>query len=109
MAQDSKQGFFSSLFGRRKPTEQKETADLASKQKLEDRIRQVLAETVATPELLMREEKKAALKEELAEIEAPIELFPISASVIPIRKSAVQAPFSIADFELPRPYAANDR
>lgn len=109
MAHDSKRGLFSSLFGKKWLTEQNEAADLESKHKLEERIRQVLEEQVNIPELLMRDEKKAALMREEKEIEAPVELFPISASVIPIRKPPVEVPFSISDYERPRAYAANER
>jgi hypothetical protein len=109
MAHDSKRGIFPSLFGKRRMTEQLEAADLESKHRLEERIRQVLAEKVMVPELLMREEKKAALVEEGAEVEAPVELFPISASVIGSRKRPVEAPFLLSEYELPRPYAAGKR
>jgi hypothetical protein len=109
MAHDSKRGFFLSLFGKRRPTEQNEAAELDSKHKLEERIRQVLAEKVEIPELLMREETKAVLMTEGKKVEAPVELFPISASVIPIRKPPVEAAFSISDYERPRSHAANER
>jgi len=46
MAHDSKRGLFSSLFGKKRLTEQNEAADLESKHKLEERIRQVLEEQV---------------------------------------------------------------
>lgn len=109
MAHDSKRGFLSSLFGKRKQTEDEETAQLESKHRLEERIRQVLAERAAVPELRIIEEKHAALMTQEEEAEAPVELLPISASVIPIRKAPAQAAFVLAAFESPRSYAANER
>jgi hypothetical protein len=43
------------------------------------------------------------------EPEAEVELFPISASVIPIRKAPVQSAFVLPAFEVPRTYASNRR
>ena len=42
MTQDTKQGIFASLFGSKKKTEEDLEAEKESRQKLEDRIREVL-------------------------------------------------------------------
>lgn len=42
MAQDSKKGIFASLFGPRKRSEEELEAEMESRQKLENRIREVL-------------------------------------------------------------------
>ncbi len=52
MAHDSKRGFLSSLFGRKKQAEDEEIALLESRHKLEERIRQVLAELSKSPRSL---------------------------------------------------------
>lgn len=109
MAHDSKQGFLSSFFGKKRQKEEAEAAHLELKHKLEERIRQVLAESVEIPRVLMIEEKHAAPTIQEEEVEVPVELFPISASVIPIRKAPVQASFVVSSFEVPRSYAANER
>jgi hypothetical protein len=109
MAHESKKGFLSSLFGKKKQTEEEETARLESRHKLEERIRQVLAESVEIPKVLMMEQKCAALAIPEEEVEAPVELLPISASVLPIRKAPVQPAFVLSAFEVPRSYAANER
>ncbi len=114
MAHDSKRGFLSSLFGRKKQAEDEEIALLESRHKLEERIRQVLAESVEIPKVLMIEHNHTAqatntalsIPEEV--VETPIELFPISASVIK-RKAPVQSDFLLSTFEVPRSYAANGR
>jgi hypothetical protein len=108
MAQHNKQGFLSSLFGKKKRLEEEEVAHLELKHKLEERIRQVLAESVEIPKVLMLEEKHAEVTTQEAEVEAPVELFPISASVISIRKAPAQD-FLLSSFEVPRTYAANGR
>ncbi len=108
MAHDRKQGFLSSLFGRKKQTEQEEIAQLESKHKLEERIRQVLAESVEVPRVLKLEHKPAAITPQEEIVETPVELFPISASAIG-RKPPVQTSFLLSSFEVPRPYAANER
>jgi hypothetical protein len=109
MANDRKRGFLSSLFGNRKRTEDADIAELESKHKLEERIQQILAEKAVVPDLLKTEEKHVALvpKEEEAEIE--VELLPISASVISIRKAAVPSSFLLTPSEALRSYAANER
>ncbi len=109
MANDRKQGFFSTLFGKRKPTEDEEIAEQESKQRLEERIKQALAERAVVPALLMAEENRAEPMPQEVEAEIEVELFPISASVIPIRKAPVQSAFELAAFESPRSYAANVR
>jgi hypothetical protein len=109
MAQDGKRGFFSSWFGSKKLKEQEETAELESRHRLEERIQQILAEKVEVPKLIMIEEKHAALMIQEEEPEPEVELLPISASVIPIRKAPVQAAFVLSAFESPRSYAANER
>jgi len=109
MAHDRKQGFLSSLFGKRRQTEQEEIAELESKQRLEARIQQILAEKVVVSELLMREEIPDAGLQQEEEAELPVELLPISASVIPIRKAPAQSPFVLEAFEAPRSYASNQR
>lgn len=109
MANDRKQGFLSSLFGKRKQTEQEETADLESKQRLEARIQQILAEKAAVPELRVIEENHAGPMPQEEEAEIPVELLPISASVIPIRKAPAQPAFVLSAFEVPRSYASNQR
>ncbi|MGA8090709.1 MAG: hypothetical protein WCA10_25770 [Terracidiphilus sp.] len=110
MANDRKRSFFSSLFGKRKQTEQEEMAELESKKRLEARIQQIIAEKAAVPELLMVEKNQdAAISQQEEEAEVPVQLLPISASVIPIRKAPVQPAFTLAAFEAPRSYAANGR
>jgi hypothetical protein len=109
MAHNSKRGFFSSLFGKKKLREEEENAQLESRHKLEERIRQVLAESGEIPKVLMMEHKHTALATLEEEVEAPIELLPISASVLSIRKAPVQPAFVLSAFEVPRPYASNDR
>lgn len=42
MAQDSKKGIFASLFGSRKRSDEELEAEMESRQKLENRIREVL-------------------------------------------------------------------
>jgi hypothetical protein len=109
MAHDRKRGFFSSLFGSKKRDEQDETAELESKRRLEARIEQILAEKAADPELLMMNEKHAAPMPQEEEADFPVELLPISASVIPIRKAPAQAAFVLSAFEVPQSYASNQR
>ncbi len=109
MANDRKQGFLSSLFGKRKQTEQEEMAELESKQRLEARIQQILAEKAAVPERLVIEENHAEVMLQEEEADFPVELLPISASVIPIRKAPAQAAFVLAAFDVPRSYASNQR
>ena len=106
MAHDSKRGFFSSLFGNRKQTEQEETAEQESRHRLEERIQQILAERVDVPQLV---ESHPVLLTREEEAEPEVELLPISASVIPIRKAPVQDSFLLSSFEVPRSYAANGR
>jgi hypothetical protein len=108
MAHDSKRGFFSSLFGNKKQKEHDEAAELESRHRLEERIQQVLAERVAVQELLT-EEKHAALMVPEEEAETEVELFPISASVLPVRKAPVQSAFVLPAFETPRSYATHQR
>jgi hypothetical protein len=108
MAHDSKRGFFSSLFGSKKQKEQNEAAVLESRHRLEERIQQVLAERAAVQELLIEEEHVALMVRE-EEPEAEVELFPISASVLPVRKAPVQSAFVLPAFETPRSYATNQR
>jgi|KBSMisStandDraft_5_1062788.scaffolds.fasta_scaffold567016_2 hypothetical protein len=111
MANISKRGFFSSLFGNKKQKEDEQIAVLESRHRLEERIQQVLAERAVVHELLLEEknEKNAALVMREEEPEAEVELFPISASVIPIRKAPVQSAFVLPAFEVPRTYASNRR
>ena len=104
-----KRGFFASLFGKRKQTEQEERAELESKQRLEARIQQILAERAVVPELLKMEENQAPEIPREEEAELPVELLPISASVISIRKTPVAAPFLLLNEEDFRTYAANGR
>src|ERR1700739_4525822 len=106
MAHDSKRGFFSSLFGNRKQKEQDEAAELELKRKLEERIQQILAERVEVPKL---EENQPFLLTRAEKTEPEVELLPISASVLPIRKPPVQGAFLVSSFEVPRSYAANER
>ena len=110
MAHNGKQGFFSSLFGKRKQTEWEATAELESKQRLEARIEQILAERVAVPELhLMEENQDAAISPQQEEPEIPVELLPISASVISRRKAPVPAVFLLSTVDESRSYASNAR
>ena len=109
MANHSKQGFFSSLFAKRKQTEEEATAELESKQRLEARIQQILAEKVVISEILMKEETQEAAISQEEEPEVPVELLPISASVIPISKAPPKAAFVLSAFEVPRSYASNQR
>ena len=109
MANHSKQSFFSSLFGKRKQTEEEMRAELESKQRLEARIEQILAEKAAVAEILMAEENQAEEVHQEEEPEVPVELFPISASVIPIRKTPSQVAFVLSAFETPKSYASGQR
>ena len=107
MAHDDKRGFWSSLFGNRKQKEHKEADELKSRQRLEERICQVLAERVEVRE--HEEEPVAVLaREEDAEVEV-VELLPISASVLSRRKVSVSASFADSSFEAIQSYAANGR
>ena len=108
MAHISKRGFFSSLFGSKKQKEDQQTADLESKHRLEERIQHFLAERAVVHELLIEERNAASMMRE-EESEPEVELFPISASVRPIRKAPVQSAFVLAAFEAPRSYASNQR
>ena len=108
MANDRKRGFFSSLFGRRRPTEAEEMAELEAKHRLEERIQQILAEKVAVREILAEESNTALMLIE-EEDEPEVELLPISASAIRQRKAPVQSAFVLAAFESPRSYAASER
>ena len=112
MAHNGRNGFLSSFFGKKKQKEEVEAAQFELKHKLEERIRQVLADSVEIPKVLMAEEKHSVvaiptIQEE--ELETPIELLPISASVIPNRKAPVQASFLLSSFESPHSYAASER
>jgi hypothetical protein len=112
MANDRKRGFLSSLFGNRKQKADEEAAELESKQRLEQRIQQVLAERAAVPELLLIEENQPAQIAQMSqeeEADFPVELFPISASVLPIHKAPVQPAFVLSAFEAPRSYVSNQR
>lgn len=107
MAHDNRRGFLSSLFGNKKQKEHDEADELKSRQRLEERICQVLAESAQVREL---EEKPVPV---LAQEEEPkaevIELLPISASVLSRRKVPVSATFAESSFEVVRSYAANAR
>lgn len=114
MAHDSKQGFLSSLFGKKKKNENEEIEQLELRQKLEERIRQVLADRTDVPDFLAMEKQAApVVAAPVAQEEEPevaVNLLPISASVIGSRKEPVQANFLISSFEVPRrAYAANER
>jgi len=111
MANSRKQGFFSTLFGKRKPTEEEAIAEQESRQRLDERIQQALAERAVVPALLkMAEENQSeVMPAEEEEAEFPVELLPISASVIPIRKAPAQSAFVLAAFETPRSYASSQR
>lgn len=109
MANHSKQGFFSSLFGKRKQTEEEVMAEFESKQRLEARIEQILAEKAAVSEILLNDEHPAAEVSQEEEPEVPVELFPISASVIPISKAPPKPAFVLSAFESPRSYASSQR
>jgi hypothetical protein len=109
MAHHNKQGFLSSLFGKKKQKEEEEAANLELRHRIEERIQQVLAESIEIPKVLMLEEKRAELTIPEAEVEAPVDLFPISASVISSRKAPAQSDFLLSSFKVPRSYAANER
>ncbi len=109
MAHDGKRGFFSSLFGKRKQTEQEDTAELESRHRLDERIQQILAERVETPERRIIEENRATLLTRVEEPEPEAELFPISASVLSSRKVPVHAAFGSSSLDVVRSYATNER
>jgi hypothetical protein len=113
MANNRKRSFLSLLFGKRKQDEHEEPADMGSKQRLEERIQQIFAEMAAAPEPpkleLLVIEKKHAVRMPQEEAEPEVELLPISASVIGIRKAPVPSSFLPLSFEVPRSYAANER
>jgi len=110
MAHHSKQGFLSSWFGKKKKqNEADETARMELKHRIEERIRQVLAETNEVSEFRMVEKTLAAPTTQEQEAEPIVDLLPISASVIGSRKAPVQDNFLLSSFEVPRPYAANER
>ena|SRR5258708_1447105 len=111
MSNEGKRSLFSSLLGpfsNRKHKESDDSAAIAARQRLEERIQQVLAERVPVPELLI-EDNHAALMTQEEEAEPEVELLPISASVISIRKAPVSSSFLPSNFEVPRAYAANER
>jgi hypothetical protein len=109
MAHNGKRGFLSSLFGKRKQTEQEETADLESRHRLDERIQQILAERVETPERPIIEETRAALMIQKQEVEPEVELFPISASVLNSRKAPVHVAFGPSSLDVVRSYATSER
>ena len=108
MANDRKQGFLSSLFGKRKRTDEEVAAELESKQRLEARIEQVLAERAVVHEILA-ETSPVALVVKEEEPEAEVHLLPISASVMPRRKRPVPAVFVLSNVEEIPQYTANHR
>jgi len=110
MANDQRRGFFSSLFGKKKQTEDEIIAELESKQKLEARIQQILADRVEPPICVLAEETfVAAETPETQEVEATVELLPISASAMPRRKAPVPSVFLLSSVEDTRSYASNER
>jgi hypothetical protein len=108
MAHGSKRGFLSSLFGKRKQTEQEDAAELESRHRLDVRIQQILAERIEVPEVLIKENHAALLTREV-EAEPEVELFPISASVLRSRKAPVPDTFRPSGVEVVRSYATNER
>ena len=110
MANDKKQGFLSSLFGKKRQTEDEMMAELESKQRLEARIQEILAERTQTPIPAVAQENfvaaEAAQPEQ--EPEVPVELFPISASVTR-RKAPVPSVFLLSNVEEVPSYASNER
>lgn len=109
MAHNGKRGFLSSLFGKRKQTEQEETAELESRHRLDERIQQILAERVETPERRIIEESRPALVTRVEEPESEVELFPISASVLNSRKAPVHVTFGPSSLDVVRSYATSQR
>lgn len=109
MANQRKRGFLSSLFRNKRQSEQEEIAQQESKRRLEERIQQFLAEKAAVREILAEESQaEAALMILKVEAEPDIELLPISASVISIRKAPVPSSW-VPSLEVPRSYATNER
>jgi hypothetical protein len=108
MANDRKHGFLSSLFGKRERTDEEVAAELESKQRLEARIEQVLAERAVVHEILA-ETSPVALVVKEEEPEAEVHLLPISASVMPRRKRPVPAVFVLSNVEEIPQYTANHR
>ena len=106
MAFDGKRGFFSSLFGTRRQKEQEETALAEARQRLEERIQQILAQRVDVPELITQEDYPTLPARE--EVEAEIELFPITASVFN-HKGPIPASFLPESIEASRFHATADR
>lgn len=109
MAHDSKQGFLSSLFGKKKRHENDEAMQLEFKHRIEERIRQVLADTVDASEFHAVEKNLTVPVTPQVEAEPIVDLLPISASVISSRKAPVQDGFLVSNFQVPRSYAANER
>jgi hypothetical protein len=107
MANDRKRGFLSSLFGRRKLTEQEEMEALESRQRLEARIEQILAEKAVVREIIA-ETSPVALVLQKEEPEPEVELFPISASVLGRRKERVPSVFMLSTVESGQPFALRE-
>jgi|SRR5579863_215437 len=109
MTNDRKHGFLSSLFGKKKRTEEEVMAELESKQKLEARIREILAERIEAPAPVAMDESLTATKPNQEELETPVELLPISASVIGRRKSVLPSVLVLSSVEQVRSYATPER
>jgi hypothetical protein len=108
MAHNGKRGFFSSLFGKKKQNEDEGSSELDSRQRLEERIQQILAERVKVPEPLIKENPAALMIRE-EEAEPEIELLPISASVLSSRKERVPVSFLASTLDIVQSHAANAR
>ena len=105
MAHDSKQSFFSSLFGR-KQKEPDEAAELESRHRLDERIRRIMAETGEVPGLRDEKESVAFMAKEQ---EAGVELLQISANGLGPDRATVPATLLPSSGEVARFYTANQR
>jgi len=103
MAHDSKQGFLSSLFGRKRKGSD-EAAELESKHRLDERIRQALAERIEVPDLRIEGDHAALLTQEKG---AEVELLPISANGLDRRRAPVPVALLPSSVEVVRSYTAN--
>ena len=104
---NGKRSLFSSIFGRGKKqnTEAEEAAELEARQKLEERIQQVLAVPVEAAKPALEDNHAMVLQDEPESI---AEVLPITASALIRRKTPATIDFWPASAEVERPYAVNE-
>ena len=106
--ENDKRSLFSSLFGRGKKQnkEAAEAAALEARQKLEQRIQEVLAAAAEAPKPLFEESQAG-----LTLTEEPVtvaEVLPITASALNRRKAAISVDLWPGNVQVERPYAVNE-